>query len=247
MGGLRGIVALRSSAQALPAAARRFAAAILLAALAGCGGGAPAPRPQVDTIVSRVITLDLWTGGTQTGPGPAGSGALPAIDVETPSGASIQGPFKVEDPAGGARVMAYRRTSPSASGQRLQLLTVTAGGAGLGRILDRTPGLPERHFAGDVVFPLGPWKQGEIRQFEATEFTLAGPAQRRVTLEILDLDFVYKGATHSLAYRLTVRDAAARVIRCETSVYSPGAGLVRLETSSSWLTPPRCGACPCPG
>lgn len=55
------------------------------------------------------------------------------------------------------------------------------------------------------------------------------------------------GAAHSLAYQLTIRDAANRVIACETSVYSPGAGRVRHETNGTWQMPPQCGACPCPG
>jgi hypothetical protein len=238
------IFALRAGGRAL-AAARRCAALLLLAVLAGCGGGAEreaAERPG--KILVRVITPDLWAGAAQ--PGGLQPGVLPAIEVKSSGGPSIQGPIEVEDTAGGGRVWAYLRTTEGAGGQRLQLLTLTQGGAGLGRIRDVTTGLPERRFAGDVVFPLGPWRQGEIRQFEATEFTLAGPALRRLTLEILDLDFVHRGVAHSLAYRLTTRDAAARVIGCETSVYSPGAGRVSFEASSGWSMSAGCSACPCP-
>lgn len=246
MSGGRGIDSLWSGARVL-AAVRRGLAAVLLAALAGCGGAAPETGPRPGEIVSRVITPDLWAGRTRPRPAAAPSGALPVVDARKPGGPRIQGPVEVADPAGGGRVLAYRRIVPLSGGERLQLLTLTQGGAGLGRILEVTAGLPERRFAGDVVFPLGLWKQGEIRDFAATEITLAGPAQRRVTIEILDLDFVHGGAAHSLAYRLTVRDAAARVIGCETSVYSPGAGLVRHEASSGWSMSSGCSACPCPG
>ncbi|MFQ5565579.1 MAG: hypothetical protein ACE5EU_04375, partial [Paracoccaceae bacterium] len=126
-------------------------------------------------------------------------------------------------------------------------LTVTQGRAGLGRVLDQRPGLPEQRFTGDVVFPLGVWAEGEVREFEATEFTLFGPAQRLITLEILQLDHVHEEVAHSLSYRLSIRDAAGRVLECEVSVYSPGRGLVAFEASSYWRGSGGCAACPCPG
>ena len=226
--------------------ARRGAAVLALGFLAGCGGGETNERSKPGEIVSRMITPALWAGTTATHSGAVLAGELPAVDRTTTDGLRIQGPVEVESPTGAGKVRAYMRTTTAIGGQRLQHVTVTQQGSGLGRILDTTIGLPERRFAGDVVFPLGLWKQGEIREFEAVEFTLAGTAQRRVTLEILDLDFVYKGAAHSLAYRLTIHDAANRVIGCETSVYSPGAGLVRFEASSGWSTSAGCSSCPCP-
>jgi len=237
---------LQSLVLTLAAAARRCAAVVVLAALAGCGASGTADRPKADRIVSRVITADLWSGTTAAHSGSVVAGDLPRVDLQTAGGLSIQGPVEVDGPPGSGRVRAYMRTTSASDKQRLQLIAVTQGGAGLGRVRDMATGLPDRHFAGDVVFPLGLWKQGEIRQFEATEFTVAGPARRLVTLEIMDLDFVYEGTAHSLAYRLTIRDAANRVIDCETSVYSPGAGLVRFDASSGWSVSSVCTACPCP-
>ena len=100
---------------------------------------------------------------------------------------------------------------------------------------------------GDVVFPLGVWAEGEVRQFEATEFTLFGPARRLITLEILDLDHVYEGVAHSLSYRLTIRDEPGRVLNCEISVYSPGRGLVAFEASNYWQGASDGDACSFPG
>jgi len=115
-------------------------------------------------------------------------GDLPQDALQTSVGLSNPGPLEVDGHAGSGRDRAYARTTSASDEQRQQLIAITQGGAGLGRVRDMATGLPDRHFAGDVVFPLGLWKQGEIRQFEATEFTVAGPARRLVTLEIMDLD-----------------------------------------------------------
>jgi len=94
--------------------------------------------------------------------------------------------------------------------------------------------LPEQRFAGDAVFPLGLWHAGERRDFAAAEITVVGPAERRIALQIMDLDFVHQGAEHALRYRVEVRDLAGRLLSCEISVYVPGRGLVDFRASTLW-------------
>jgi len=199
-------------------------------ALAACGG--EPPDRNAGSVAGRVITLDLWAGVAE-----AGAVALPRINYSA-AGVRIQGPVEAEDPVSGKRVPAYERIAAQPEGQRRHLLTITQGGVGLGRVVDQFSGLPERRFSGDVVFPLGLWFPGEMRQFVATEHTLFGPAERLVTIEIVDLDFVHDGVAHSLSYKLTMRDAAGRVLDCEFSVYSPGIGLVRFEAGGQWSDRP---------
>jgi len=208
----------------------RFGAFVALLALAACGGGEVPPiRDGGSAIAGRVITLDLWAG--DAGPGAV---ALPRIDRTTPAGVRIRGPVDAANPAGGGTVPAYERVVERTEGRRRQVLTITQGGAGLGRIQDVATGVPERQFSGDIVFPLGLWFPGEARQFEATELTLFGPADRLVTVEIVDLDFVHAGVANSFSYGLTMRDAAGRVLDCEFSIYSPGVGLAHFESGGQW-------------
>lgn len=195
--------------------------------------GTVVEAPQV---TSRLITPALWAGADS--PGPSG---LPAIDAAA-GPVTIRGPVTIGHPVSGIPVQAYERTAVIEGGIKRQFLTVTQNGAGLGRVSDIRPGMPERRFTDDVVFPLGLWRQGETRTFEATEITLFGPALRLITLEILDLDLVHDGVPHSLSYRLAIRDEARRVLACERSVYSPGRGLVAFEASSLWQG---CTTCPC--
>ncbi len=204
---------------------RRLSLAAMLLLPAACGDDGRSDMPAAPAAAGRVITVDLWTG--------AGAGA---------PGVSIRGPLELADPTAGIPVQVYERVSRG--GKRRQLLAATQDGAGLGRVFDQTAGQPEKHFTGDVVFPLGLWHPDESRQFEATEVTLLGPAARRITLRILELDYIYRGSPHSLRYRLTVEDAAGRVLSCEHAVYSPGKGRVAFRARSQF---DGCTACPCPG
>ena len=213
-------------------------AGLLALALASCGGS-----PEVVSVAGRMVTPELWAGVASSG-----DGAVPGIDVRSGDGqVTIRGPLKTRHPVDGRPIRSYERIARLAQGRKRQLLTVTQGRAGLGRVLDQRPGLPERRFTGDVVFPLGVWTEGEVREFEAIEFTLFGPARRLITLEILQLDHVHEEVAHSLSYRLSIRDEAGRVLDCEVSVYSPGRGLVAFESSSYWRGSSGCTTCPCPG
>jgi hypothetical protein len=219
---------------------RRLVRAALLLVLAACGGdGGRNDPPAAAAMVVRVITIDLWAGA-----GTGAPGVLPAVDRHGEDGTAIRGPLALADPVDGTPIQAYERVSRTGQGERRQLLAVDQGGAGLGRVLDDVPGQPEKRYTGDVVFPLGLWRQGEARRFEATELTLFGPAARRITVEIVDIDHVHQGVPNSLSYRLTIEDAAGRVLSCEHSVYSPGRGLVAFRARGHF---DGCDACPCPG
>ena len=204
----------------------RLCALLLVLALPSCGGSgeSDAPAPEAAALTGRLITLELWAGAGSTGE-----------DARSGDGrVTIRGPVETRHPVDGRAIRSYERIAFLAEGRKRQLLTITQNRTALGRVLDQRPGLPERRFTGDAVFPLGVWAEGEVRKFEATEFTLFGPARRLITMEILRIDHVYNGVAHSLSYRLTIRDEAGRALACEVSVYSPGLGLVAFEASGYW-------------
>jgi hypothetical protein len=226
----------------MPGRGRAVLALLAAAVLAGCAVTGGRADPEPGQMASRVITPELWAGKVIST-----TGNLPSVDARADGGRlSIRGPLSVRNPVDGTAVAAYERVAVQADGTRRELITVTQDGAGLGRVLDASAGLPDRRFAGDVVFPLGLWHQGEKRSFEATEFGLLGPMARNVELEIVDIDFVFGDVPHSLSYRLTVRDEAGRVLSCAESVYSPGRGLVDYQGRSYWPPAEACPACPCP-
>jgi hypothetical protein len=220
-------------------------ALLLGLALPSCSdrSGRDTSAPETASVVGRVLTPELWAGTATSGDGPS-----PAVEVRSGDGQlTIRGLIEARHPVKGHLIKAYERVVHLEQGRKRQLLTVTQSSAGLGRILEQRSGLPDRRFTGDVVFPLGIWAQGEAREFEATEFTIFGPARRLITLEILDIDHVYEGVKNSLSYRLTIRDEAGRMLDCESSIYSPGRGLVDFESSNIWRSGTICDTCPCPG
>ncbi len=204
---------------------------LLLLALAACAPADPAgpatPRPA-----ARLITPALWAGAaTATAP-------LPALDLAGP-GRHIRGPLTLADPLTGEALTGYEERS--GGGDRI--VALTHGGTALGRLVDHPAGLPEKRFHGDVIFPLGHWRDGEARDFEGAELTPLGPAPRHYHLQILAVDGRYRGRPGALDYRLTVRDAAGRVLVCEHSIYLPGEGRVFHTRRGLW---DGCTACPCP-
>jgi len=208
--------------------------ALTLALSAACTGP-DRHRSAGSGLTDRVITPALWAGGPSDATGP-----MPAIDVRPATGGAVRGPIAMRHPVDGEKVRAYELRDGALS----QLLTVTQGGAALGRVVEQRDGRPELRFSEDVVFPLGHWRQGEVRRFEAVEHTLFGPAAREITVEIIDLSHVHEGVPGSLSYRLSVRDAAGRLLSCEFSVYSPGRGRVLFDQSSLW-DGGSCPDCPC--
>jgi hypothetical protein len=191
---------------------------------------------------SRVITIALWAGHDEARAGV--DSAAPSVIQHGP--VTISGPIHLPHPVSGEIVQAYERIATTPQGPRRQLFSQTHGGAGLGRLLDERTDLAARHFTGDVIFPLGKWKKGERRSFVAVEHTVLGPARRRITIMIPEIDYAYRNVLHSMAYILTIEDAAGRMLSCERYVYSPGVGLVAFATDGIGPDGNGCNTCPCP-
>lgn len=171
---------------------------------------------------SRRISISLWAGVEDT------KTSWPLIDITSGRSGNrrIRGPLRWPDQVTGQTVLAYERTKTKNAGVKRQMYTITHDGAALGRILDERPGAITRRFENDAIFPLGKWKRGEERHFEAVTHTAAGPAKRMMTIKIRRLDYKHKGVRHSLKYDWTARDSAGRILFKERYIYSPGKGLV---------------------
>lgn len=222
----------------------RFSAVLTAFLPAACG----APDPQAPATIgaaspsSRVITINLWAGHDLVE-----AGGRPAAPVTIQNGTvTISGPFNLPHPVTGERVLAYERVATTPQGPRRQLLSTTDDGAGLGRLLDERTGLPARRFEGDLIFPLGEWTKGEQRRFSAIEHTALGPARRQITITVPEIDFTFRNVPRSMAYILTIADAAGRILTCERYVYSPGIGLAAFESDRIGPDGDGCNACPCP-
>jgi len=119
-------------------------------------------------------------------------------------------------------IQVYERTNRD----KVQLFAIREDLTGLGRVYDsRYPPLGCR---GEVKFPLGRWKQGEVREYQLD--CTRGKLPLKVTIE--EIDFVYDGVPHSLRFHWLFMEGAGRGTNMRY-VYSPLRGLVDVQGTSS--------------
>ena len=167
---------------------------------------------------TRFIPVELWTGADWDG-----TRAIRMAPAELqfgPSGhKSIKGPFAWTDPRTRQTFQVYERLN---AGKR-QLFTITNDGTGLGRVLDSRY---RESCTGEVKFPLGYWKQGEVRTY--TLSCEPGARVRPLVVTITDIDFRFDGVPHSLRFHWLLNEGKGRGTDM-TYVYSPGRGLVHVH------------------
>ena len=202
---------------------RRLVLSLAVGAAAACSR--PGGDDAVQASNTRDIPMSLWLGGGSEGD------AYPEVDLTSGRNKNrrLRGPFEWINPRTGDRHLVYERTKTQKRKLKRQVFTVTHGGQGVGRLLDERTDRAPRNFEGDILFPLGEWADGERRSFEATEYTVIGPARRSIEIRIKALDYTYKGAPHSLKFDWIATDAAGRTLYRERYIYSPGVGLAKYE------------------
>lgn len=177
----------------------------------------------------RFIPVELFTGGEWDG-----KHELVLKEVSTSACASangrpcqnydITGPFKTEKNDtkiewADDEIPYYRRTYRRRSGIVESFFTINASRDGLVRIYDKRKEWGARTYDGlGSKFPLGNWKQGEVRKY---------PSRRPTSIEIIELD----GADHCLTFRWVVGDGSARNSD-NTYTFCPGVGFTSLQHNS---------------
>ena len=106
---------------------------------------------------------------------------------------------------------------------KLQLFAIRDDRTGLGRVFDSR--YPDLGCQGEVKFPLGRWKQGEVREYYLN-CGRGRPRPLKVTIE--DIDFVYDGVPHSLRFHWLLMEGRGRGTDMRY-VYSPLRGLVYVQ------------------
>lgn len=161
------------------------------------------------TTKERFIPVELFTGAKWDG-----KHELVLKEVSTTACVSangrqcnnfyLTGPFKTESNDtniewAGNEVPYYRRTFDNRyTGPVESFFTINASRDGLVRIYDKRKQWGERKYTGlGSKFPLGYWKQGEVRHYLSP---------RPIKIEILELD----GPDHCLTFRWTIGDGKKR-------------------------------------
>jgi hypothetical protein len=125
----------------------------------------------------------------------------------------------------GEPILVYERVQ---SGKR-QLFALAPDGSGLGRVYDsRYP----RYCPGEVKFPLGYWKEGEVRDYRLS--CDGGRSTRTLRVTIEAIDFTYGCVAHSLRFHWLMDEGRGRGTNMHYT-YSPRLGLVYLRATSKPL------------
>jgi hypothetical protein len=179
------------------------------------------PVTKTRFIPMQLIVPGSWDGARRLD--------LPAAESFDAEGTVWTGPQQWRNPYTGQTLTVYdRRRTTRREGSVEQKMALRRDGSAIGRVYDsRFGGLVCDQ---EAKFPLGVWKQDEVRTFEYVCLTTRGgqliERRRTARITIEALDYEYDGVPHSLrlAWRYSDGDTG-KVIDHRTYIFSPGRGL----------------------
>jgi hypothetical protein len=160
---------------------------------------------------TRFIPVELWTGAPWNGMQEIRM-APTTLEFGRRGEKSIKGPTTWNG------IQVYERLNSG----KLQLFALRDDRTGLGRVFDSR--YPQLGCRDEVKFPLGRWKQGEVREYQLD--CARGKRSLKVTIE--EIDFVYNGVPHSLRFHWLFMEGRGRGTDMRY-VYSPLRGLVDVQ------------------
>ena len=179
---------------------------------------------------SRFVPMQLIVPGVWDG--------VRRIDLPPAKGDSAEetvwtGPQEWKNPHTGKTLTVYdRRRTTRREGLVVQKMAVRDDGAAIGRVADS-------RFGGllcdqEAKFPLGIWKQGEIRTFDyvciGSGDSQAKPKRRTSRIAIEELDYACDGTAHCLRFQWKLTDGdSGDVLDQRTYILAPGRGLIGHE------------------
>lgn len=151
---------------------------------------------------------------------------LPAIALFIdPDGDRWKGPVADTDVFTGNSMQAYERARYTPrEGHVAQRFAVRPEGDALGRVYDSRFG--EIRCSGEIKFPLGEWKQGEVRRNEFACQSGRGKPKKRVnTITIEKIDYPCRGVAHCLQFTWKHEiEGQSEPSDYRRYIFAPGAG-----------------------
>jgi hypothetical protein len=181
---------------------------------------------RADEAPARFIPLQLIIGDHWDG--------VPAITypvgsftegVEQRGASTWVGPRQWTHPRTGKTLTVYDR-SRAGRNPAVQIFAVRDDLAAIGRVADSRFGIAACDQ--EAKYPLGPWHQGESRDFDYVCWYGERPRAQVTTIIIREIDFAYDGREHCLKeeWILRARDDP-RIIDHRIYIFAPGRGVVR--------------------
>jgi hypothetical protein len=184
---------------------------IALAAVAHAEDWSAWQRAYDPATRTRFVPVELWTGAPWDGAQEIRM-APAALEFGKRGDKTIKGPLAWNG------MQVYERMNRD----KRQLFAVRDDKTGLGRVYDSR--YPQRGCVGEVKFPLGRWKQGEVREYMLD----CGRTRQPLKVTIEEIDYVHDGVPHSLRFHWLLMDGRGRGTDMRY-VYSPLRGLVDVQ------------------
>ncbi|WP_301101004.1 hypothetical protein [Propionivibrio sp.] len=172
-------------------------------------------------IPMQLILPDVWQGIRRID--------MPIVERAYAEGTVWTGPHEWRNPYTGQMLMVYDRSRTTRrEGFVEQRMAIRTDGSAIGRAYDSRSG--GQVCDQEAKFPLGVWKQDEVRTFEyvclATHSGRVLERGRIARITIEELDYEYNGIPHSLrfAWHYSDRDSG-EVLDHRTYIFAPGLGL----------------------
>lgn len=194
-----------------PAFLLSIALCLALAGAAGAQDWSAWQRAYDPATGTRFIPVELWTGAPWDG-----TQEIRLAPVALAFGQ--RGDKSITGPTSWNGIEVYERLNRD----KLQRFALRDDLTGLGRVFDSRH--PERGCRGEVKFPLGRWRQGEVRAYQLD--CARGKQPLKVTIEAID--FVFDGVPHSLRFHWLLMEGRGRGTDMRY-VYSPLRGLVSAQ------------------
>ena len=176
----------------------------------------------------RFIPVEVWTGTEWDGKKEL---KMPRVDGTYRHRTAtyyIRGPTGWKHPVTGQTSVVYERINPGKykDDDKSQLFTINQDQSGLGRLFDGRPGRDTRTYSGGLKFPLGLWKEDEIKSFVYKVWGTT-ETERTETITIKQMNFTYQGTPYCLEIYWTATDRSGRkTYDRQTYVYCPGKSMV---------------------
>jgi len=167
----------------------------------------------------RFIPVELFTGADWDGAQVIRM-APARLDFGARGQKRLSGPMDWLPPGASAPIQVYERINRD----KRQLFALHEDQSGLGRVLDSR--YARYDCAGEIKFPIGFWKQGEVRDYQVV--CRGGKEVRPLRVTIENIDFRYGGVPHSLRFHWLYNEGRARASNM-SYVYSPLKGMVSSE------------------
>ncbi len=199
---------------------------ILMVFLSGCASLADPWFNADHSYGGRFIPIELWSGAKWNGQRDLAMAPM-NVTFGKRGKKRITGPVDWRHPVTGQNLKVYDRLNKTTKGDKRQLFTLNPDKTGLAKVFDHRPGRKDRYQSDNaVLFPLGLWRKGELRNYRFDEFVNGKKVQRTATIRIRRLSFTYKGVKHAMKFDWILKDAQGQILFHERYIYGPQKGLM---------------------